>query len=73
MKSIIKNKEVTTEYPCLKENTIDGKKEVVLFYAKDCGVVVHSTKYNHPKGFHSDVWIEDLFTLCPDTIELSNN
>ena len=73
MKSIIKTNDAKTKYPCLKEYTEGGKKTVVLFYSKESGVIVWSERPDYPNGYHQIIWDEDLFTLCPDTIELSNN
>lgn len=64
-------------YPCLKHYVEKGRKgvemrTVVLFSAKNTGVVVNTTAVDTSIGDYSDTWNEESFEPFNHIIVLSN-
>ena len=62
-----------SEYPCLKEYRDHYAHYIVLFTKPRTGVVVWYSKGDYEIGeYCENRWVEELFFITNDTVELTN-
>lgn len=70
VESVYKFKGNKNEYPCLK---IHKEQEfIVLFSAKNVGMVIWSINTNRIVGYFSQYWYDDDFSYTEGDITISN-
>ena len=70
IESVYKSTDNKTKYPCLKMHS-DGEF-IVLFSAKNAGVVIWTITTNRIVGYFSQYWSEDDFSYTEGDITISN-